>query len=139
MADGQEGKGGRIDAMTREQVMRARGYDEATIAGTHASNGANPINGSNGHAVEPAPSVDAGPSRTCGGCGTSLEGRRPETRWCSETCRKRHRTPNPPKHPVPRPETTTGGWDWLLGQPVEIRSVVVVAGGQIYSITKGVP
>lgn len=65
-------------AQTRTEALRARGYDEATIAG---SNGHHPAPaGSNGTAAtEPVPA--------CRGCGQPLTGK--QQSWCSRSCQKK--------------------------------------------------
>jgi hypothetical protein len=61
-------------AVTRAELLRARGYDPAIIAG---SNG-------NRHTVEPVKDRPVSASlRACQGCGTELEGRASKV-WCSE-------------------------------------------------------
>jgi WhiB family redox-sensing transcriptional regulator len=41
-----------------------------------------------------APDPSSPPAHSCQGCGASLEGRQPSTRWCSSACRNRNRERN---------------------------------------------
>jgi hypothetical protein len=65
-----------------------------TREGYYRSNGQTP----------PEPEHEA---RSCAGCGASLEGRDARTRWCSDTCKKRHKRANGNSTPTAVNESLT--------------------------------
>lgn len=111
---------GLADTWSRSELLRARGYDEAVIAGTngHApTEGAYPEENSFANALTNQPpaletedrvassKLDEATGRTCRGCGASLEGR--ATVWCGQRCKRRfyenRRRRAPKASTVPRP------------------------------------
>jgi hypothetical protein len=74
------------DVLTRSQLLQRRGYD-----GTEE-----PYGLANGH-VQPV----------CQGCGKELVDRAPGTKWCSQSCRSRHR---PDRHIAAAPVAEDDAW-----------------------------
>jgi hypothetical protein len=136
-------------AQTRSQALRARGYSEDIIAGTH-------VNGSNGHEPEPDAPL-------CEICGEALPAEKvaAHSKTCGPECAKEHRIRrrkalNGSKPPVasPAPVVSNGsttnvrdaispirpndGFLALLASlgPAQVRSAVVGLGEDEFCITR---